>query len=126
MSRRASRIVGGVLAGGVLLAGVLGGRGELWSNSIKPAGGLVSAAQTAASGEAENLQNAFMRIAQQVGPSVVSISTEQIERVRQYFRGYPYMGPGGNDPFEEFFRQFYGQTPEPNPKRRISRSGICP
>ena len=62
--------------------------------------------------ESEGLQEAFIRISQEAGPSVVSISTEQIERVRQYFRVHPFFGFGpGDDPFEEFFHQFQGEGP---------------
>ena len=93
----------------VVLAAVVSGQFDLWSSSSRPGAapettGFV-AAQTA--GEAQSLESAFVQIAQRVGPAVVSISTEQIERVRQYFRGHPFFGQG-QDPFEEFFRQFYG------------------
>ena len=123
MNRRSSRTVGMVMAAGIVLASLVVGRGELWSSSAKPpqSAFMASAAQTqTAPGEAESLQNAFIRIAQQVGPAVVSISTEQIERVRAYFRGHPFLGPGGADPFDEFFQQFYGQMPE----RELRRFGL--
>ena len=65
----------------------------------------------AAPSAAESLQAAFTRVGERVGPTVVSISTEQIERVRRYFRRHPFFGRG-SDPFEEFFRQFHGGVPE--------------
>ncbi|MBI4341591.1 MAG: Do family serine endopeptidase [Candidatus Omnitrophica bacterium] len=121
MNRRVSRAVGAAIATGVVVAGVLVGRGELWSSSAKsPQGGMIASAAQTATSEGESLQGAFMRIAQQAGPAVVSISTEQIERVRAYFRGHPFFGPGGDDPFDEFFRQFYGQMPE----RELRRFGL--
>ena len=101
------------------------GRGELWSSSnAKPVGLHASTAAQAAvgGGEAEGLQGSFMRIAQRVGPSVVSISTEQIERVRQYFRVHPFFG--GEEPFEDFFRQFYGDMPEREFRRFGLGSGV--
>ncbi|MBI4597209.1 MAG: Do family serine endopeptidase [Candidatus Omnitrophica bacterium] len=102
-----------------IIFGVAGG-GDLWSNppasTTASAGGARSTAQAATS-EAENLQNAFMRISQQVGPAVVSISTEQVEQIRQYFRGHPFFG--FEDP-EDFFRQFYGELPE----RELRRFGL--
>jgi serine protease Do len=106
----------------VLLIGLLGGRVELWSSNVKPAsqGTLTSSAQ-AASSEAETLQEAFGRIARQVGPSVVSISTEQIERVKQYFRVHPFFG---DEPFEDFFRQFYGEIPQREFRRFGLGSGV--
>ena len=111
-----------ILVGGVLLVGLFGGRVELWSSSAKPmAPSHAMAAAQAASSEAEGLQSAFIRIAQQVGPSVVSISTEQIERVRQYFRVHPFFG---EEPFDDFFRQFYGDVPEREFKRFGLGSGV--
>src|SRR3989338_1226842 len=100
------RTLGLGLVGGCLLVGLLSGRVDRWSSSASPVSaspqGSVAQAQ-----EAETLQASFIRIGQQVGPAVVSISTEQIEQVRRYFRVHPFFGQGG-DPFEEFFRQFYG------------------
>ena len=112
------RVIVGAVVGVVVLTGLWSGRGELWSSSIKPAlqGSPMTSAQ-AAPGEAESLQNAFIRISQQVGPAVVSISTEQIERVKEYFRGHPSFG---NEQFEDFFRQFYGDVPE----RELHRFGL--
>ncbi len=123
MSGRTRKVIGLVVISGVVLAGILGGRNELWSSGMKPAqGGMISSVQAApapaASSEAESLQSAFIRVGEQAGAAVVSISTEQIERerVRQYFRAIPrspFFGGGGEDPFEDFFRQFYGgEAPE--------------
>ena len=113
MTRTARRVGLWIGGGAVLLAGLVSGNPDLSSGSnqaIAPSG-LIAAAQAAPS-EAESLQGAFIRISERVGPSVVSISTEQIERVRQYFRVHPFFGSGyGDDPFEEFFRQFYGEGP---------------
>ena len=69
----------GWLLGGVLLTGLWLERPNLWSSSVSQ--GNVVAGQTASTGQtasdgAEPLQTAFMRIAQQIGPTVVSISTE--------------------------------------------------
>ena len=111
-----------------LAAGLFAGKSELWSSGAKPAiqTGLSStaqaaqSAQTGVSNEAETLQNSFVRVSEQAGPAVVSISTEQIEKIRQYFKGHPFMGSNGEDPFEEFFRQFYGEAPE----RELRRFGL--
>ena len=115
MTQGMKRTLGIGLLGGVLLLCLFSARVDLWSSSVNPMSrgtqGTVASAQTS-SNEAEGLQAAFIRIGQQVGPAVVSISTEQIEQVRRYFRVHPFMGPGG-DPFEDFFRQFYGDaTPQ--------------
>ena len=125
MNAQVRRTVWLIAGLGVLLAGLLGGRVDLWSSSAKPAQGPMtsSSAQAAVPGEAEGLQNAFNRIYQQVGPAVVSISTEQIERVKQYYRVHPFFG-GSEDPFEDFFRQFYGNTPEREFKRFGLGSGV--
>jgi len=116
--KRLGRVIGPAVIGGVVLVGLLGGRVELWSSNARPSQGSgVLSAQAAIPSEAETLQEAFGRIAQQVGPAVVSISTEQIERVKQYFRFHPFFG---DEPFEDFFRQFYGDLPE----RELRRFGL--
>ena len=121
MSRGMWRRVGLLAAGGVLLVGLLAGRVNLWSSSAKPllhGAPFVSTSAQAAQNDPESLQAAFVRIGQQVGPAVVSISTEQIERVKQYFRVHPFFG---EEPFfEDFFRQFYGDVPE----REFHRFGL--
>lgn len=118
MSRRTAAL--GVLAAALLTA-LFSGRVDLWSSGVKStAHGTLSNAQ-AAPGEAESLEAAFIRIGQQVGPAVVSISTEQIERVKQYFRVHPFFG---QEPFDEFFRQFYGDVPEQELRRFGLGSGI--
>ena len=125
MKWRAPTTVGLVVLGGVVLVGLLSARSEVGSSSMKPAaqGNLISSAQ-AASSEAESLQAAFSRIAQQEGPAVVSISTEQIERVRGYYKRWSPPGFGGEDPFEEFFRQFYGEVPQQESRRFGLGSGV--
>ena len=125
MNAQVRRTVWLVAIVGVLVVGLLGGRVDLWPSNAKPAPSnmVSSAAQAAVPAEAEVLQNAFNRIYQQVGPAVVSISTEQIERVKQYFRVHPFFG-GGDDPFEDFFRQFYGNAPEREFKRFGLGSGV--
>jgi len=93
--------------------GVLAGRVNLWSSSAKPAvqptlnALSVSNAQAAPQGisTAESLEQGFVRIAEGVGPAVVSISTEQIEQVQRYFKGHPFFG---QEPFDDFFRDFFG------------------
>lgn len=123
MTRTSVKRIGLALIGAVVLAGLFGGRVELWSSSAKSASQQhqpLSSAQ-AASSEAESLQTSFIRISQQVGPAVVSVSTEQIERVKQYFRVHPFFG---DEPFEEFFRQFYGDAPQQEFKRFGLGSGV--
>ncbi|MBI3010332.1 MAG: trypsin-like peptidase domain-containing protein [Candidatus Omnitrophica bacterium] len=107
----------GFLALSIGLLTYFGGRAQLWSSSGKTATSNLPSLAQAASSEAESLQGAFIRIAKQVGPSVVSISTEQIERVKQFLRGHPFFG---EEPFDEFFRQFYGEIPE----RELRRFGL--
>ena len=121
---RPSKILGVALVIGVLAAGILGGRADLWSSSARPSPQGLSSSAQAAIGDADALQGAFIRIAQQVGPAVVSISTEQVERVRQYFRGHPFFGGQGSEPFDDFFRQFYGDVPEREMRRFGLGSGV--
>ena len=118
------RVVLVAVAGIAVVLGLLSARGESWPNSVKPAApqSLSSSAQAAPAGtEAESLQASFVRIAQQVGPSVVSISTEQVERVKQYLRVNPFFG---NEPFDDFFRQFNGEAPDQEFHRFGLGSGV--
>lgn len=70
-----------------------------------------------------DLTTAFENVAAKVGPAVVSISTEQTERLggrRQY-----YMSPyDQNDPLNRFFEDFFGQLPEREYKQRGLGSGV--
>ncbi len=77
---------------------------------------LIDTAQAEA-GVAESLEKDFIRVSEQVGPAVVGIATEQIERVRQYYQGHPFFGSGG-EAFEEFFNQFHGGE-APQSERRL-------
>ena len=92
--------------------GLFAGRVELWSGSAKPSGqtvvGLDHVQAGQAASEAETLEQAFIRVADLVGSAVVSISTEQIEQVQRYFRGQPFFG---DESFDDFFRDFFGQAP---------------
>lgn len=123
MTRRAGwlTLLGVLIVGSVILAT----RVELWSGSAKPAtqpGVGLSSAQAAQAGSvAETLEQAFVRVAQEVGPAVVSISTEQIEQVRRYFRVHPFFG---EEPFEDFFREFFGEIPQQEFKRFGLGSGV--
>ncbi len=113
------------MVGVLSIAGVMFGSQELRSASarpVTPAG--VSAAPHGGVGEGESLQQSFIRISEEVGPCVVSISTEQIERVRQYFRVHPFFG-FGEDPYEDFFRQFEGEQGQgQGPGREFHRFGL--
>jgi len=69
-----------------------------------------------------SLENAFVKVADEVGQAVVSISTESTEKVggRQI-----YMNPFGNDEFfNQFFKEFFGEMPKREYKRRGIGSGV--
>jgi len=72
-------------------------------------------------------QNAFINVASKVGPAVVAISTERIHVVQgvpgRSFRPSPF-GGGQGDPFEQFFREFFGGVPEREFKQRGLGSGF--
>ena len=86
-----------------------------------PAGASSSPVAQASSIAEALLKEPFVRVAKQVGPAVVSISTEQIEQVQRYFRGHPFMG---DDPFEQFFQEFFGEAPNQEFKRFGLGSGV--
>jgi serine protease Do len=122
------RLFGFVMVMGLALAGFLASSAELWSSNGKPTphAAMMGTAQ-AASEEADSLQSAFIRIAEHTGPAVVSISTEQIERVKQYFRVHPFFGfgeGGEGGPFDDMFKQFYGDTPQQEFRRFGLGSGV--
>ncbi len=56
-----------------------------------------------------DLNRAFVEIAKKVNPTVVTVFTEKVYKVRGFG------GPFFSNPFEDFFREFFGQ---PYPRRR--------
>ena len=113
-----------VVCGLILGAGLFAGRKELWSNA-KPAGQGgpslgVPVAQAAPGAAAQGLEQAFIHVSDTVGPAVVSVSTEQIEQVQRYYRGQPFFGQG---PSEDFFHEFFGESPQQLP-REFKRFGL--
>ncbi len=77
------------------------------------------------------LQNAFIKVADDVGPAIVTISTERIQKVqgipgrRFHFKRFGQGNfPGGNDPFEKFFEDFFGSFPEREFKQQGLGSGF--
>ncbi len=71
------------------------------------------------------LENSFVRVAKDVGPAVVSISTEHTEKL-----GGPgsYFGLFGDDEFDrffdQFFRDFFGEIPRQEYRQRGLGSGF--
>jgi serine protease Do len=63
--------------------------------------------KTAASQEVLNLQEAFVNVADELKPAVVSIYTEQVVKEAVPFNYF------FSDPFDDFFNDFFGQ-PSPN------------
>lgn len=58
-------------------------------------------------------------------PSVVNISTTSVVKRRGMFPGFPENSPfGDNDPFEEFFKRFFGDSPQKEFKRQGLGSGF--
>lgn len=71
-----------------------------------------------------DIQNAFIKVAETAGPSVVSIVTETTQKVpaRQYYFG----PPKGffDDDFDSFFKDFFGEMPEREFKQQGLGSGV--
>ncbi len=70
---------------------------------------------------AKALEEAFIKVSDEVGPAVVSISTVHTEKVspKQYF------GPFSDDEFfRQFFKDFFGEMPEREFQRRGLGSGF--
>ena len=69
----------------------------------------------------------FVDIAKTTMPAVVNISTTQKVSRRPRRRQMPMPGPnpfGGDDPFEEFFRKFFGDRPPPRQQRSLGSGFI--
>ena len=76
--------------------------------------------------DAPDMQEAFIRVAEAVGPAVVSIVTETTQKIpaQQFYFGPP-RGRFGGEEAEKFFRDFFGgQIPEREFKRQGLGSGI--
>lgn len=71
--------------------------------------------------EALSLQDAFVKVSKEVGPAVVSISTEHIERYQT--RYYPF-GSFEDDFFNDFFNDFFVAGPDREFKRMGLGSGV--
>lgn len=75
-----------------------------------------------------SLDTAVINVAQVVGKAVVSISTEHISKPqggRKYYYGQPFNAPfGDNDPFRDFFEDFFGNLPEREFKQVGLGSGV--
>lgn len=78
--------------------------------------------------EAKGLESAFEKVASEVGPAVVSISIEHVEKYpfRQYYR----FGQRENAPFDEdeffdqFFKEFFGEIPQLEQRQMGLGSGV--
>jgi serine protease Do len=71
----------------------------------------------------------FAPLVKTLKPAVVNIYTTQIVKMKRGFRSNPFggqmiPGPDGYDPFEEFFRQFFGPVPDSEIKRQSLGSGF--
>lgn len=74
-----------------------------------------------------NIEDAVIKVASLTGKAVVSISTEQTQKMggRKVFRAQPFGSPfGDDDNFRKFFDDFFGQMPEREFKRRGLGSGV--
>lgn len=63
-----------------------------------------------------SLEEAFIRVAEEVGPAVVSIISERTQTVG----GEYFFSPFGDDFFERFFKEFFGEIP----KRKFRSMGL--
>lgn len=93
-------------------------RGVIFVFALILASGLVYAEPTQ---EAVSLQEAFVKVSKEVGPAVVSISTEHIERYRTQYRPFSHFQ---DDFFNEFFKDFFMSGPEREYKRVGLGSGV--
>jgi len=71
-------------------------------------------------------ENVFVKVAELVGPSVVSMSTEQIYKIpaRRFVSPFRESPLGEEDFFDRFFKDFFGEMPEREFKERGLGSGV--
>lgn len=87
-------------------------------------------AESNAKKDAKQVQNAFIEVAQNVGPAVVSISTVHIQKVpakRLYYYGPSRRGqaqPYSNEQYDDFFREFFEGTPQQFEQRGLGSGFI--
>ena len=65
----------------------------------------------------------FADLVEVLKPTVVNISTTSVVKPRRFFQG-PRSPYGKNDPFEEFFKRFFGNSPQREFKRQGLGSGF--
>lgn len=71
------------------------------------------------------LENSFVRVAKEVGPAVVSISTEHTETFGGPRRSFRFFGDDDFEGyFDQFFRDFFGEIPEREYKQKGLGSGF--
>ena len=102
----------------LLILAILAAAGLGFSSHILMTRGLPPVtASVKASSQADNLQQAFVAVAERVRPAVVNIGTVQHSRGRNPFNIKPFE----DDPsFKEFFEHFFGQGPGPREFKRPS------
>ncbi|MCK5305603.1 MAG: Do family serine endopeptidase [Candidatus Omnitrophica bacterium] len=71
----------------------------------------------------ETIENSFVKIAEEVGPAVVSITTVQTKKVGRQ-RNFSQSPFGGNDFFNKFFGDYFGSMPEREYKQSGLGSGV--
>ena len=76
-----------------------------------------------------DIRSAFIKVADEAGKAIVTISTERTQKVRLRRPGFGsrrFGSPfgGGEDPFEKFFEDFFGRSPEREFKQRGLGSGF--
>ncbi len=71
--------------------------------------------------KAQSLESAFVKVAEEVGPAVVSIQSERTETLLGSRAYSPF---GGNDLFNHFFKDFFGEIPKREYRSMGLGSGI--
>ncbi len=99
---------------GLTIAGNLHFKQNSWVQNLNPS--------TAIAETTDNFTDAVERVANTVGPAVVTIRTEKTERYR--IRRSYYGSAFDDEIFDKFFEQFFGTAPEQEYKRYGLGSGV--
>lgn len=90
----------------------------------------ISLPLSAMAADVRGLQDDFIKVGEEVGPAVVTVVMERTGKVMLFGPGQAFFQrpgprfPQGQDPFEQFFQNYFGQLPQKEFKQQGLGSGV--